>query len=149
MEVLSVLLVGSIVTYLMYQNINKVTSSLEISKGGTFESYAAFAAAITDHIRKVKNDMDEDTESSYPRFRPNPQCDTKKTVKELLDLIRKTALYETVMAKRKTSKEVETELGKILTKLDTLIKESCVDGERLADEVRDALHKEYQKIHSK
>ncbi len=149
MEVLSVLLVGSVVTYLMYQNINKVTSSLEIGKNSSFESYAAFAAAITDHIRKIKNDIDKDIDSSYPRFCPKEDCDTKKTVGELLDLIRKTSLYETVMAKRKTSKEVESELGKILGELDEIIKKSCIDGERLAQEVKDSLYKEYQKVHSK
>ena len=149
MEVLSVLLVGSIITYLMYQNINKVTSSLEISKSGSFEAYAAFAAAITEHIRKIKNDIDEDNNSEYPKFQPKPQCDRKKTVRELLDLIRKTALYETVMAKRKSAKEVEAELGKILSRLDSVIKDNCIDGETVANEVRDALYAEYQKIHTK
>ena len=148
MEVLSVLLVGSIVTYFMYQNISKITSNLDVQKGGSFESYAHFASAITDHIRKVKNDLDKDIDSADPRFCPNETCDTQKTVKALLDLIRKTAFFETVMAKRKTPKEVESALGEILAELDEIIKKSCVDGEKLAEEVKESLYKEYQKIHA-
>jgi len=147
MEVLSVVLVGSIVTYLMYQNINKVTSKLELSKTGTFEAYAQFASTITDHIRKVKNDLDKDIESNDPIFRLNQTCDSKKTVSDLLDLIRKTALYETVMAKRKPAKEVESELGKILSALDAIIRSSCENGDVLADEVKERLYQEYQKIY--
>jgi hypothetical protein len=148
MEVLSVLLVGSIVTYLMYQNISKVTSKLESEKGGSFEAYARFASKITDHIRRVKNDLDKDIDSSYPRFTPLESCNTGKTVQELLDLIRRTAFFETVMAKRKTPKEVEASLGEILGQLDEIIKKSCVNGEELAEEVKESLYKEYQKIHS-
>jgi valyl-tRNA synthetase len=148
MEVLSVLLVGSIVTYLMYQNISKVTSKLESEKGGSFEAYARFASKITDHIRRVKNDLDKDIDSSYPRFTPLESCNTEKTVQELLDLIRRTAFFETVMAKRKTPKEVEASLGEILGQLDEIIKKSCVNGEELAEEVKESLYKEYQKIHS-
>jgi len=148
MEVLSVLVVGSIVTYLMFQNINKITSNLEIEKAGSFESYAAFAGKITDHIRKVKNDLDKDITCSDPKFCPKEDCDTEATVKELLDLLRQTAFFETVMAKRKTPKEVEASLAEILSKLDEIIKKSCVDGEKLAEEVRDRLYEEYQKIHA-
>jgi len=148
MEVLSVLLVGSVVTWLMYQNINKVTAKLETDKGGSFEAYAAFASKITDHIRKVKNDLDKDIETYYPRFKPQENCDTQKTVKDLLDLIRKTAVFETVMARRKTPKEVEAALGQILGELDEIIRKSCADGDRLAEEVKESLYKEYQKIHT-
>ena len=147
MEVLSVLLVGSIVTYLMYQNINKVTASLEVDKGSSFESYAIFASSISEHIRKVKNDLDKDIESTYPRFNPHKECDEQQSVKKLLDLLRKTALYETVMAKRKAPKDIEKELGSILSEFDAIIRESCVEGDMLADDVKNALYKEYKKIH--
>ena len=148
MEALSVLLVGSVVTWLMYQNIQKVIAKLETQKGASFETYAAFASKITDHIRKVKNDLDEDSETYYRRFKPNETCDTKKTIKELLDLIRRTALFETVMAKRKTPKEIEASLGEILGDFDKIIRQSCADGDRLAEEVRESLHKAYRKIYT-
>ncbi len=147
MEVLSVLLVGSVVTYLMYQNIQRVTSKLDLQKGGSFESYAAFAAAVSDQIRKVKNDLDKDIQSSDPIFRAKADCDTRESVKKLLDLIRESAFFETVMAKRKTPKEVEAAMADILDRLDRVIRECCVEGERLADEVRERLYREYQKIH--
>jgi hypothetical protein len=146
MEVISVLLVGSIVTYFMYQNINKITSNLALEKSGTFEEYAAFAAKVTEHIRKVKNDLDKDITCSDPLFCPKEDCDAEQSVKELLDLLRSSAFYETVMAKRKTPKEVEAAMAEILQKLDAIIRKSCVDGDKLADMVRDRLYEEYQKI---
>ena len=148
MEVFSVLLVGSLVTWLMYQNINKITAKLELEKGGSFEAYADFASKITDHIRKVKNDLDKDIETYYRKFKPKEACDTGKTIKELLDLIRRAALFETVMARRKTPKEVEASLVQILGEFDEIIRKSCIDGDKLAEEVKESLYKEYQKIHS-
>lgn len=146
MEVLSVLLVGSIVTFFMYQNINKITSNLALDKSGTFEEYAAFAAKVSEHIRKVKNDLDKDITCSDPVFCPKEECDTEKSVKDLLDLLRSSAFFETVMAKRKTPKEVEAAMADILQKLDEIIRKSCVNGDELADAVRDRLYEEYQKI---
>lgn len=146
MEILSVLVVGSVVTWLMYQNINKVTANMPSEKHGSFESYAAFAATVSDMIRKVKNDLDEDMNSTHPLFVAKEDCDTKARVKELLDLLRQSAFYETVMAKRKTAEEAEAAMAKILHKLDTIISTCCINGEKLAEEVRENLHREYQKI---
>jgi len=146
MEILSVLVVGSIVTYLMYQNINKITSNLETEKEGSFESYAAFAGKVTDRIRKIKNDLDKDIPSSNPICRPKEGCDCEAKVKALLDLLRQSAFYETVMAKRKTPAEIEAALAEILGKLDDIVRVACADGDRLADQIRDELHAEYQKI---
>ncbi len=146
MEILSVLVVGSIVTWLMYQNINKVTANLPTEKKGSFESYAAFAGKMSEMIRKVKNDLDKDITSSHPIFVAKESCDTEARVKELLDLLRQSAFYETVMAKRKTPKEIEAAMAEILQKLDAIIISCCVEGEKLAEEVRENLHREYQKI---
>lgn len=148
MEVLSVLLVGSIVTWLMYQNINRVTSNLKPEKSGSFDDYAAFAAKVSEQIRKVKNDLDKDITTSHPTFFAKEDCDSAKAVKELLDLLRQVSLYETVMAKRKTPKEIEAAMADILGKFDTIIRNCCQHGDKLADMVRDALHEEYQKIGS-
>jgi hypothetical protein len=130
----------------MYQNINRVTANLPPEKTGSFESYAAFAGKMSEMIRKVKNDLDKDINSSHPVFVAKEGCDTKTSVKALLDLLRESAFYETVMAKRKTPKETEAAMVSILKKLETIIRECCVDGEKLADEVRDNLSEEYQKI---
>ncbi len=148
MEILSVLVVGSIVTYLMYQNINKITSNLETEKRGDFASYAAFAGKVTDRIRKIKNALDKDIATSDPICRPKEGCDCDATVKELLDLLRQSAFYETVMAKRKTPDEIEAALAEILGKLDRIVRTACIDGDRLADRIRNELHAEYQKIAS-
>ncbi len=146
MEVISVLLVGSIVTFFMYRNINKITENLALEKNGTFEEYAAFASAVSETIRNVKNDLDRDIGRSHPIFIAKETCDTDRAVKELLDLLRATSFYETVMARRKTPKEVEAAMAETLTKLDAIIRRCCQDGDRLADELKERLHEEYQKI---
>lgn len=146
MDVMSVVLVGGLVTYLMYMNINKVTQNLEEKKTGTFESYAAFSARIQEYIREVKKDLDDDIECDDPKFHKKETCDSKTVTKQLADLIRKSSFYETMMARRKDPKEIEAGMMEILTQFDTIIRENCVDGEMLADEIQDMLAEDYKRI---
>ena len=146
MEILSVLLVGSIVTWLMYQNINRVTANLAPEQRGSFESYAAFAAAVGEEIRRVKNSLDPDIETEHPLCEAKPECDRQKAVRDLLDLLRESAFYETVMAKRKKAGEIEAALASILSRFDAIVRECCSDGEALADRIRETLHEAYQAI---
>lgn len=146
MDVMSVMLVGGLVTYFMYLNINKVTQNLEESKKGSFESYADFSAKIQEYIREVKKDLDDDIECDDPKYRKNETCDSKQVTKELTDLIRKSSFYETMMARRKDPKEVEAGLMEILTQFDEIVRSNCVDGEMLADELSDILAEEYRRI---
>lgn len=146
MDAISVMLVGGLVTYFMYMNINKVTANLKNTKSGTFESYAKFSAKIQEYIRGVKKDLDDDLDSDHPKYFKNESCDSKKVIKELTDLIRKSSFYETMLAKRKDPKETEAGLMDILTRFDKIIRTNCIDGELLANTLQDNLAEDYNRI---
>jgi hypothetical protein len=146
MDIMSVVLVGGLITYLMYQNINKITQNIEATKGGSFESYAKFSAKIQEYIRGVKKDLDDDMEIDEPTYFKNDSCDSKTVTKELADLIRKSSFYETLLAKRKDPKETEAGLLEILKQFDHIIRNNCVDGELLANKLQDQLAQDYQRM---
>ena len=145
-DLVSAIVAGSIVTYLMYKNINKISKKLDVSSKGGFESYAAFSAKIQERIRKIKKDIDDDLSSDNPKYFLHDNSDQKVIVKDLTNFIRELAFYETVLAKKKSAKEIEDGLFKILSKLDETIRGDFKDGESLADELREDFHKEYMKI---
>jgi len=146
MDVMSVVLVGGLVTYFMYLNINKVTQNLDEDKTGSFESYAKFSAKIQEYIRRVKKGLDDDMECDDLKYCKNESCDSKAVTKELADLIRRSSFYETMLAKRKDPKEVEAGLIEILSKFDDIVRKNCIDGDMLADELRDMLAVDYKMI---
>ncbi len=146
MDIMSVVLVGGLVTYFMYLNINKVTKNLDETKKGSFEAYATFSAKIQEYIRSVKKGLDDDMDSDDSKFKKNESCDSKLATKELTDLIRKSSFYETMLAKRKDPKDVEAGLMEILTKFDAIVRGNCIDGDILADELQAALAQDYQRI---
>ncbi len=145
-DLVSAIVAGSIITYLMYKNINKITKKLDETSRGGFEAYAAFSAKIQEYIRKIKKDIDDDLSSQNPQYFLKKESDQKVVVKELTNLIRELSFYETVLAKKKSSDEIESGLFEILSKLDSLIKENFQDGEKIADQLREDFHKEYMKI---
>ena len=146
MDVMSVVLVGGLVSYFMYLNINTVTKNIEENKTGSFESYASFSAKIQEYIRSVKKDMDEDIDCDDPTYCKKPTCDSKQTTKDLADLIRKSSFYETMLARRKDPKEVEAGLLDILKEFDTIVRTRCIDGDMLADELQDMLSSDYKRL---
>ncbi len=146
MDVMSVVLVGGLVSYFMYLNINKVTKNIDENKKGSFESYAAFSAKIQEYIRSVKKDLDDSIVTDNPKFRKNDSCDSKAVTKELTDLIRKSSFYETMLAKRKDPKDVEAGLMEILTQFDEIVRSNFIDGDLLADELQDMLSWDYKRI---
>ncbi len=146
MDIMSVVLVGGLVTYFMYLNINKVTKNLDESKTGSFEAYATFSAKIQEYIRSVKKGLDDDLDSDGSKFKKNENCNSKLATKELTDLIRKSSFYETMLAKRKDPKDVEAGLMEILTKFDNIVRGNCINGDMLADELQAALAQDYQRI---
>ncbi len=145
-DIFSVVLVGSVVTYFMYQNINKVTEAIEIKTKDNSPRYAMFSVKIQEYIRALKKDLDEDVESSNPRFFRNESCDDKSVTRELNDLIRKASFYETVLAKNKTRREAEADFVEILERLERVVSQNCVDGSQKAEKLKEEIFNEYQKI---
>ncbi len=145
-DIFSVVLVGSVVTYFMYQNINKVTEAIDLQTKDNSPRYAKFSVKIQEYIRALKKDLDEDIECSNPRFCRNETCDDKVVTRELNDLIREASFYETVLAKNKKEKEAEADFVSILQRLEAVVAKNCVDGSVEAEKLKDELFDEYQKI---
>ena len=145
-DIFSVVLVGSVVTYFMYQNINKVTAAIDEKTKDNSPRYALFSVKIQEYIRSLKKDLDEDIDSTDPRFHRNAQCDDKVVTRELNELIRKASFYETVLAKSKSRKEAEADFVEILERLESVIAKNCTDGEKEAEKLKEEIFQEYQKI---
>ncbi len=145
-DIFSVVLVGSVVTYFMYQNINKVTEAIDLQTKDNSPRFAMFAVKIQEYIRALKKDLDEDVESSNPRFHPNAQCDDKSVTRELNELIRKASFYETVLAKNKKQSEAEADFVEILKRLEAVVAENCLNGKDEAEKLKEEIFSEYQKI---
>ena len=146
MDIFSVLLVGSLVTFLMYQNINKVTQKIEENSKDNSPRYAIFASKIIQKIREVKRDLDSDMECENPKLCKNETCDEKTIIKELNSLIRRASLYEGNLAKGKKRREIESDLADILMKFEEIVKQSCINGTVEASKVKYELQGEYQKL---
>ncbi len=145
-DIVSVIVAGSVVTYLMYKNISKIGQKLNAASKGGFESYALFSAKIQDYIRKIKKDVDDDLASADPKYFLLEDSNQKQIVKDLTSFIRELAFFETILAKKKTSKETENALFSILSKLDEMVRGQFRDGEKVADELREEFHVEYAKV---
>ncbi len=145
-DIFSVVLVGSIVTYFMYQNINKVTEAIDLKTKDNSPRFSMFAVKIQEYIRALKKDLDEDVESSNPRFLKNESCDEKSVTRELNDLIRKASFYETVLAKKKTKREAEADFVDILERLEAVVAKNCINGSQEAEKLKDEIFSEYQRI---
>jgi hypothetical protein len=144
-DIFSVVLVGSVVTYFMYQNINKVTEAIEEKTKDNSAGYAHFSIKIQEYIRALKKDLDDDIECENPRFCKNEACDDKKVLRELNELIRKASFYETVLAKKKPRREVEADFVEILERLEKVVSQNCINGSKEAEKLKEELFQEYQK----
>jgi len=145
-DIFSVVLVGSVVTYFMYQNINKVTQAIDEKTKDNSPRYSMFSVKIQEYIRALKKDLDEEIECSNPRFCKNESCDDKVVTRELNDLIRKASFYETVLAKSKSRKEAEADFVEILERLEAVVVKNCVNGSEEAQKLKEEIFNEYQKI---
>ncbi len=145
-DIFSVVLVGSVVTFFMYQNINKITNTIDEKTKDNSPRYAMFAVKLQEYIRTLKKDLDKDIECSNPRFCPNDKCDEKMVMRELNELIRKASFYETVLAKKKPRREVEADFIEILERLEGVVVQNCIDGDKEAEKLKDEIFKEYQRI---
>jgi hypothetical protein len=138
----SVVLVGGVVAYLMYQNISQVTSKIEKKSSKDYEFFANLAGAMIEFIKDIKRDINGKNEN--PEFLLQEKLQKEKILKDLDDFIRKLAFYETVLVKKKDIDDVESEIAEIFINFDEFIKTSFKDGEIKAENIRESLHKIYK-----
>jgi len=138
----SVVLVGSFIAFLMYQNINSVTAKIEKKGSKGYEFFAKLSGAMIEYIKDIKRDINKKRENI--EFFLIDEEKKEKVLAELDDFIRKLAFYETVLAQKKDIDEIESEIAEIFIKFDTFIKENFKDGEQKANSIKESLKKIYQ-----
>lgn len=144
-QLFPVIFVVAMITFILMKQIKHVTNNLD-AKGdvSSFDKYAKFSVAIQNHIRDIKTDLDSSKNKEIIKYKLKEGIDEEDSIEKLSDFLRKLVFFETLLAKNKSSKEIESELFSILSQLDTFIKENCEDGEILADELRDNLLNSYE-----
>ncbi len=138
----SVVLVGSVIAYLMYQNINKVTANIEKKSPAGYEFFSNLSGAAIEYIKDIKRDLLDKRDKK--EFFLKDGLDKEKILKELDDFIRKLAFYETVLARKKDIEEIESEIAEIFIEFDSYLSKNFKDGEVLAESLRKSLHQIYQ-----
>jgi len=144
-QLFPVIFVVAMIAFILMKQIKHITGNLDI-KGDTnsFEKYSKFSVAIQNHLRAIKLDIDSSKNIENPRYILIEGIDEEEAIETLSDYLRKLVFFETLLAKQKTSNEIESELFAILSQVDQFLKQNCVDGEQLAEELRDNLLNEYE-----
>lgn len=146
-QLIPVLMIVAMVAFVLVKQIGKLTNRLDtFVDESSHERYAKFSAIIQERVREIKQSLDS---SKIPNERPFKLLEGKneeEALELLSNFIRKLVFFETLMAKQKSSQEIEAELFELLSHLDTFLKEYCVDGEALADELRESLLEAYEQL---
>ncbi len=144
-QLFPVLFVAALIAFVMMKQVGHITGNLNL-QGDTnaFDKYSQFSVAIQNHIRAIKLDIDSTKQIENPRYILIKDCNEENSIEKLSDFLRKLVFFETLLAKKKTSNEIEGELFGILSELDEFIKQNCEDGELLAEELKDNLLTEYE-----
>jgi len=144
-QLFPVIFVVAMIAFIMMKQIKHVTGNLDLQGDiNSFDKYAKFSVAIQNHIRAIKLDIDSSKKIENPRYILIDGVNEEEAIEILSDHLRKLVFFETLLAKKKTSNEIESELFGILSQIDEFIKTNCVDGEQLADELRDNLLEVYE-----
>ena len=146
-QLFPVIFVVAMIAFILMKQIKHITGNLDI-QGDTnsFDKYSKFSVVIQNHIRAIKLDIDSTKQIENPRYILKDKELEEDLIEDLSDFLRKLVFFETLLAKSKTSSEIEGELFGILSQLDIFIKQNCEDGEVLADELRDNLMREYENV---
>lgn len=145
-QLLPVLVVTTLITFIMIRQIKHVAGNAQgSSKGGSYQKYANFSVKVQNYIRAIKNDIDSSKESSDGKYVLKEDVDEKAALEELSDFLRKLVFFETLLAKQKSTKEIESELFGILSSLDEFLAEKCQNGESQAEELKEKLFEEFNK----
>jgi len=146
-QLIPVLMIVAMVAFVLVKQIGKLTSKLDtFADESSHERYAKFSAIIQEHVREIKQSLDS---SKTPNERPFKLIEGKsedEALELLSNFIRKLVFFETMMAKQKSSNEIEAELFELLSHVDDFLKEYCVDGEEHADALRETLLEAYEQL---
>ncbi len=135
------------VVFIMINQINKLTSNIDAKLDVHQPSiYASFAAFIQEVIRNIKQDLDSSKDTPNAKYKLLEGKDEEKALEFLANLIRKLVFFETMNAKRKSAKEVESELFALLSSLDDFLHQDVQNGQNLADELRERFAKEFENL---
>ncbi len=138
-DLVSAFLVGSLVAYLLYLNIKKITDKLDSIENSSFEIYSNFAVKAEEYIRDIKNEIGK-------KYLLKDEKEKQEIQDKFLEFIQELLFFETVSAKKMTKEEAEEKLFKILSKVDSLLEEKFINGKELADNLREKLEKDFEEI---
>ncbi len=134
------LLAAGAVAYIVFRNIKKITDGLEKEEEKVFEIYSTFAIKAEEYLREIKKNIENGT------FELKEGKSENEIKEKILEAIRELLFFETVGAKKLSKKEAEERLFNILSKIDQELEESLKNGEEIADNLREKLQKDYEKI---
>ncbi len=141
-----VVIVLLVVAFFMYQNINKITGNIDALEDNSYEMYSKYARIVEKYIKDIEEIIDKNSVLNEDKYILKDKKDAEKTKQDLFSLVRKLAFFETLKAKEKSTKELESQFFEILSTLDAMVKDRFIDGEKLSDELRENLHNEYQNL---
>ena len=146
-QIIPALMILAFVAIVMSKQISRVTKNLDYQEpSNSYSGYAKFSAVIQDEIREIKNHIDSSKTIEERHYVLVDGKNELALLETLSDYIRKLVFFETMMAKQKSSKEIEADLFEILNGVETFLKENCVDGEVKAEALRDRLLSAYEQI---
>ncbi len=146
-HLIPVVVVSIIVAFVMYKNINKITANIELKGDNiSYEFYAKYARVVERRIKDLQEIVEKNSVLKDEKYLLKDDISQETVDEDLSSLIRRLAFFETVQAKQKSKKELEAQFFEILSSLDDIVTKSFKNGESLADEIREELQNEYQKL---
>lgn len=146
-QLIPVLMVVAMVAFVLVKQIGKLTTKLDtFADESSYDRYAKFSAIIQERVREIKQSLDSSKSPSERPFKLVEGKNEEEALELLSNFIRKLVFFETMMAKKKSSKEIEADLFELLSHLDTFLKEYCIEGEALSDALRESLLKAYEQL---
>ena len=146
-QLFPVLMIVAMVAFVLIKQIGKLTNKLDtVSEENSYDRYAQFSAIIQENVREIKQSLDSSKTLTERPFKLLEGKNEAEALEKLSDFIRKLVFFESMMAKKKSSDEIEADLFELLSNLDNFLKEYCVDGEALSDVLREKLLEAYEDL---
>lgn len=143
-QLFPVVFVAAFIAFILLKQIKHFTENLDNTSDNSFSRYSNFSVSIQNYIRMIKSDIDSTKEKDTVRYTLKENIDEEKSLEILADFLRKLVFFETLLAKQKSSSEIESELFKVLSSLDGFLRENCEEGDERADELREVLFEEFE-----